>query len=102
MWLLSAAEVHSVNIDQTVTDCQRHAKDLLAADVTLFASLLNKQSPNHDAPAVGPSAHTEVDNIHKVSTLHTFTPVSVIPFKWGNVPGEIFCQDITKAYERQM
>ena len=71
------------------------------ADVAPLTSLLNNQPPNQDAPALGMSGHTEIDNIQKVITSHTFTPVSTTSFRWGNVPGEIFCQDITEVYERQ-
>ena len=51
-----------------------------------------------------PSTDPEYPNCSGASgiTSPSFTPLSSTPFRWGEVPGHIFYQDIISAYEEQV
>ena len=53
-----------------------------------------------DIPSCSP--FDQQDSTGAEIVLPSFSPASSTAFHWGNVPGDVFCRDITLAYEEQV
>ena len=73
---------------------------LLLSNRTSDAGAADNVVTNDDIPSCSPPE--QLDSTVATTVLPSFSPASSTAFHWGNVLGDIFCRDITLAYEEQV
>ena len=96
--LVSSAHEESHGTELSLNDSQ--SSPLLLSNRTSDAGAADNVVTNDDIPSCSPPE--QLDSTVATTVLPSFSPASSTAFHWGNVLGDIFCRDITLAYEEQV